>query len=127
MKYAIVKLLGQQHKVSVGQTIEVNNLDKKPGSTFIIEDVLMVVDGEKVSVGTPTLKDAVTAEVIEHKKGDKIRVATYKAKSRYRRVKGHRSHLTVVKITSIGKKPVAKPKKEAEKKTPAKKTTAKKA
>lgn len=103
MKYAVIKLSGKQHKVSLGDKITVDRLENEPGKSFAIKDVLLVVDGNKRSIGTPLTGDTVTAEVLEQKKDKKIRVATYKAKSRYRRVKGHRQHISVVRITAIGK------------------------
>jgi large subunit ribosomal protein L21 len=101
-KYAIIQLAGKQYKVSEGDALEVNRLEAEANSALKVEDVLMVVDGEKVSIGTPIVPGAsVTFNVVEHNKGEKIRVATYKAKSRYRRVKGHRQVLTQLQVTKI--------------------------
>ena len=121
MKYAVIKLSGKQFKVSVGDTFSVDKLDIEPGKKMDIKDVLMVVDGEKVDIGTPSLSKVVVIEALEQKKDKKIRVATYKAKSRYRKVKGHRQLKTVVKVISIGES------KKASTKTTTKKSTSKKA
>jgi large subunit ribosomal protein L21 len=67
-----------------------------------VADVLLVTSGDKTTVGTPVVaKASVKLEVLVHEKGEKIRVATFKAKSRYRKVKGHRQALTQVKVVSI--------------------------
>lgn len=102
MKYAVVKIKGHQYKVSEGDEIEIDRLPDKEKTEIVFDQVLLLVDGEKVKIGHPYLKGtSVKVEVIEHFKGPKIRVATYKAKSRYRRVKGHRSLLTKIKIKKI--------------------------
>ena len=121
MKYAVIKLSGKQFKVSIGDTFSVDKLDIEPGKKMDIKDVLMVVDGEKVDIGTPLLSKVVVIEALEQKKDKKIRVATYKAKSRHRKVKGHRQHKTVVKVISIGES------KKTSTKTATKKPTPKKA
>lgn len=104
MKYAIIKTGGKQYKVSVGDTLNVELLgDVK---TFIFDEVLLVVDGEKVEVGRPTVAGTkVFADVISEVKAEKIEVFKYKSKSRYRKHTGHRQHLSQVKITGIGAKP----------------------
>jgi large subunit ribosomal protein L21 len=102
MKYAIIQLAGKQYKVSEGDTLTVNRLINKEGEEFTTSDVLMTADGDKVEIGTPLLpKSSVTLKVVVHQAGDKIRVAKYKAKSRYRRVYGHRQPETQVQVVSI--------------------------
>lgn len=150
MKYAVIKTGGKQYKVTEGQVIEVELLESTD-STFIFEEVLLVVDGDNVQIGTPTVEGMkVYADVIADVKGDKIEVFKYKSKSRYRKHTGHRQKYTQVKINGIGvkktiveaKKTVKAPKVEeaevvtkvakvakpkAEKKVAAKKPVAKKA
>lgn len=102
MTYAIIQLAGKQYKVSPGDTITVSDVPQKTGEEIKITDVLLVADDKKTNVGTPLVKDAVvTAKVQTHQRGEKIRVATYKSKSRYRRVKGHRQEESVLEITNI--------------------------
>lgn len=102
MKYAVISLAGSQHVVSEGETLIVNRLDQEENKNFTIEDVLLVVDGETRSIGTPLVSGAkVTLKVVSHDKGEKIRVATFKAKSRQRKVRGHRQPLTTVEVVSI--------------------------
>ncbi|PIR98867.1 50S ribosomal protein L21 [Candidatus Collierbacteria bacterium CG10_big_fil_rev_8_21_14_0_10_44_9] len=112
MKYAVIKTGGKQYRVMEGQVIEVELLDSKD-QTYVFEEVLLVVDGDNVKIGTPFVEGMkVYADVIADVKGDKIEVFKYKSKSRYRKHTGHRQKYTQVKINGIGA-PVtpAKPKK----------------
>ncbi len=130
MKYALIKTGGKQYKVTEGQVIEVELLESKD-SSFVFEEVLLVVDGDKVEVGTPTVSGMkVYADVIADVKGDKIEVFKYKSKSRYRKHTGHRQKYTQLKINGIGVKKateVAKVAKPAVKKVAVKKPAVKKA
>lgn len=102
MSYAIIQLSGQQYKVSQGDQLTVPLLSQEPGAKIEVTDVLMTNDGKKSTIGTPLVSKAkVTLEVLSHQKQPKIRVATYRSKSRYRRVKGHRTATTTVKVTTI--------------------------
>ncbi len=103
MKYAIIQLAGKQLKVVEGEKITVTRLEAKEGDELKISDVLLSVDGEKIAVGAPLIDKAlVTLKVVSHDKGDKIRVAKYRAKSRYRRVKGFRASETTLEVVKIG-------------------------
>ena len=113
MNYAIIDFQGHQYPVKEGDELVVDRLKEKEGKEIKIDRVLFLKDGEKLEVGAPLVKNAlVAAKVLENFKGEKIRVATYKAKARYRRVKGFRPLLTKIKIVKIGKgsgrKPVKK-------------------
>lgn len=102
MDYVIVKIKGHQYKVKPGDTVLLPRFEAKEGSRLSFSEVLLAIEGESVRVGTPYVKGMnITAQVEGHLKGEKIRVATYKSKSRYRRVKGYRDYLTRVKITAI--------------------------
>ena len=102
MKYAVVKIGGTQYKVSEGDEIAVEKLSNEEKEKVEFKDVLLLVDGEKAKVGDPLVKGAkIKATVLEQFKGEKIRVATFKAKARYRRVKGFRPQLTKLKIDKI--------------------------
>lgn len=125
MKYAIINVSSKQYKVSVGNKILIERTDDVVGSQVNFE-TLLIADGEKVEVGAPKLAEVVTAKVLAHTQGEKIRVATYKSKSRLRKAKGHRHQYTQIEILSIGaEQKAAAPKKEAAK-TAAKKPAAKK-
>jgi len=100
MKKAVINTGGKQYIVSEGETIDVELLGdtKKP-----IFDALLVIDGEKVSVGKPVVKEAtVTAEIIEQKVlADKVTAIRYKAKKRVKKVRGHRQQHTRIRISKI--------------------------
>lgn len=99
--YAIVTTGGKQYKVSQDDVITVEKLDAKVGDKVNL-DVLMLVDGDKVTNGNPLVKGAeVVAEVVEQGKEAKVVVFKYKAKKNYRRKQGHRQPFTALKIVSV--------------------------
>ena len=101
-KYAVVKVGGSQYLMREGDEIDVFLLSEPEKADVIFDQVLLVKDSSGIKIGRPLVDGArVEVKVEKHFRGDKIRVATYKAKSRQRRVKGHRDELTRVKITNI--------------------------
>lgn len=99
--YAIVETGGKQYKVSTDEVIKVEKLNAQVGDKVNLT-VLMLVDGDKVTCGTPTVANATcVAEVVEHGKGDKIVVFKYKPKKNVRRKQGHRQPYTALKIITI--------------------------
>ena len=101
-KFAIVKIGGSQYKAAEGDELKVDKIEGEKDSALEFNEVLLLVDGEKTKVGQPFIKGAkIKAKIIEQLKGDKIRVANFKAKSRYRRVKGFRALLTKIKIEKL--------------------------
>lgn len=105
MSYAVIQLQGKQFWVEPGTVLEVDRLDMGDKKTIEISDVLLLVADKKTSIGEPLVPNAtVKAEVLGDEKGKKIRVATYKAKSRYRKTKGHRQSLTRLKVVSVDAK-----------------------
>ena len=125
--YAIVKTGGKQVKVSTGDKLRVERLAGEAGDKVTLSDILLIGEGDKVTVGTPLVKGAaVEATIVEQKRDRKVIVFKKKRRHNYRRKAGHRQHLTVLEITGIsadGKKAAA-PKKEAAAKPAAKKETA---
>ncbi len=103
---AVIKSGGKQYLVELNQTIEVDLLDAE---TKKIEfEPLMVIDGDKISVGTPVVKGViVAAEVVGQSKGEKLKVLKFKAKKRVTKLTGHRQHYTSIKIASIGAAKIA--------------------
>ena len=99
-KYAVIKTGGKQYIVAEDQLLDIEKIDGKKGDKISFDEVLLVKD-KKLLIGKPQLKAKVKAEIVEQFKDKKIRVATYKAKSRYRRVIGHRHQKTKVKILKI--------------------------
>ncbi len=113
MKYAVFASGGKQYKVTEGQTVDLEKLAVQAGESVNFDNVLLYVADGTVKIGQPQLDDVVvTAKVVDQIKGDKIRVAKFKAKARYRKVIGHRQHLTRVRIETIAAKGEKKPKEE---------------
>lgn len=101
-KYAIIKLAGKQYRVQIGDEFIVDKLNLEEGQKMSCEEVLLIRDGDKTLVGSPLLKkNSVEIEAITQQRGKKLRVSKFKAKSRYRRVFGHRQHETIVQVLSI--------------------------
>ena len=99
--YAIVRSGGRQHRVAVGDVLEVDKLDVEVGSTVNFTPLLLV-DGESVTSEAKKLdKVSVTAEVLAETKGPKIRIIKYKNKTGYKKRQGHRQRYTQVKVTDI--------------------------
>lgn len=101
-RFAVINASGTQYKVTKGEKIELDRIEQKAGEKIEFPEVLLLVDNGKVTLGQPFIKNCrVIGQVVNHYKGDKIRVATYKAKSRYRKVKGYRHQYTSVLIEDI--------------------------
>jgi len=104
--YAIIETGGKQYRVTPGQTIDVERLDVADGETVELDRVLFIAEGDRVTVGKPTIEGAkVIATSQGEGKGKKIIVFKYKSKVRYRRKMGHRqlyTRLTVDKIVEPG-------------------------
>lgn len=100
--FAIIKTGGKQYKVAEGDVIRLEKLDAQAGSKVEFTDVILVNDGKKDHIGEPTLAGAtVTATVEEQMRDRKVIVFKKTRRHNYRRKKGHRQHLTVVKITKV--------------------------
>ncbi len=100
--YAVIKSGGKQHRVVEGERLKVELLAVEPGQSITIEDVLMVVNGDNIQIGTPVVAGAtVTAEVLNHGRHDKIRIVKFRRRKHYRRQAGHRQYYTELKITGI--------------------------
>jgi large subunit ribosomal protein L21 len=100
--YAVIRTGGKQYKVKVGDVIDVEKLGGDDGVSLELEPLLVVDDDGKVTSAADQLAKAkVTATVVDHHRGTKIRVFTYKNKSRQRRTLGHRQSLTRLKVEAI--------------------------
>lgn len=98
MKYAVISLAGRQFKVSEGDTLKVNKLEKAE------PDVLLYSDGDETEIGDPFVTGInVKIEILEQLKDKKLRVGRFKSKSRYSKVRGHRQLVTLLKVVSLGK------------------------
>ena len=105
MKYAVIQTGGKQYKVTEGTVLNVERMTADADTSVTFSDVLLLIDGDSVKVGMPFVDGVqVSATVMAHPRGVKIRVAKFKAKARYRRVMGHRQELSTLRIDSIGAK-----------------------
>lgn len=102
MKYVIVESGGKQYKASEGDVLEVERLKAQPGEGYTFKKVLLYTADGVCKIGQPQLSGiTVAGKIIDHVRGEKIRVAKFKAKAKYRRVTGHRQALTRVKVEQI--------------------------
>ena len=114
--YAIVEIAGQQFKVQKDQKVFVHRLDAEAGSKVEFDQVLLIDDKGKVNVGAPAIDGAkVTAEVLNHVKGDKVIVFKKKRRKGYKKKNGHRQSFTEIAIKGIKVKKQAAKKEAAEK------------
>ncbi|RKF14532.1 50S ribosomal protein L21 [Alginatibacterium sediminis] len=100
--YAVIQSGGKQHRVAEGQTIRLEKLDVETGSSVEFDDVLMVANGEDIKVGAPYVDGSkVTAEVVSHGRGDKVKIMKFRRRKHSRKQQGHRQWFTEVRITGI--------------------------
>ncbi|MHA7829618.1 MAG: 50S ribosomal protein L21 [Flagellimonas sp.] len=141
--YAIVEMAGQQFKVAKDQKVYVHRLQEEEGKKVTFDNVLLLEDGDNVTIGAPVIEGAaVEAKVVKHLKGDKVIVFKKKRRKGYQKKNGHRQYLTEIVVEGIvakgakkaapakakaEAKPAAEPKKAEKKATTPKKEAPKKA
>lgn len=102
MKYAIIECGGKQYKAVEGAMIDVDLLDAEAGADVNLDNVLLLVEDEAITIGTPSIKGAaVAAKIVDHVKGPKLVIFKYSPKKRIRVKTGHRQLFTRLKIESI--------------------------
>ena len=102
MKYAVFLTGGRQFRATAGQFLRVEKIDAEAGALVDIADVLMIGDGDKITVGTPTIAGAkVSAKVREHGRHDKIRIVKFRRRKHHRKQMGHRQAYTELEIVNI--------------------------
>ena len=100
--YAVIEAGGKQHKVELGQVLEVDLMQEEPGSKYAFENVMLYVDGDNVQIGQPFIKNAkVLAEIVEEVKGDKVTILRFRRRKHSMRKIGHRQRYTQIKIKEI--------------------------
>lgn len=100
--YAVIKTGGKQYKVSKGETLKVEKIAADEGAKVELDQVLMVVDGDDVKVGSPVLKGGkVTATVKSHGRHKKIEIIKFRRRKHHRKQMGHRQSYTELEITGI--------------------------
>ncbi|MEH0198411.1 50S ribosomal protein L21 [Caulobacter sp. CCNWLY153] len=100
--YAVIKTGGKQYRVQAGDLLVVEKLDGQPGAEVAFGEVLLLGEGEAVTVGAPTVDGAVVnATLIETRKGEKVKIFKKIRRQGYRRTRGHRQAETVLRVTSV--------------------------
>ncbi|WP_319783464.1 50S ribosomal protein L21 [Oceanisphaera sp. IT1-181] len=100
--YAVIQSGGKQHRVTEGLVIRLEKLDVETGASVEFDKVLMVAQGEDVKVGVPYIDGStVTAEVVAHGRGKKVKIVKFRRRKHSRKQQGHRQWFTEVKITAI--------------------------
>ena len=100
--YAVIKTGGKQYKVTVGEKLKVEQIPAELDSQIVLEEVLMVADGDNVQIGAPLVAGAkVTATVISHGRHDKVRIFKMRRRKHYQKRQGHRQNFTEIRIDAI--------------------------
>ena len=100
--YAVIKAGGKQYRIKVGEKLKVERFDAEAGSELVIDQVLMVADGDNVAMGTPLVEGAkVNAKVVGQGRHDKIRIFKMRRRKHHQKHQGHRQNYTEIQITGI--------------------------
>jgi large subunit ribosomal protein L21 len=100
--YAVVKTGGKQYRVSAGEKLKVEQIPADIGAEIVLDQVLLLADGEALTMGTPLVSGAaVTAKVVSHGRGEKIRIFKMRRRKHYRKSQGHRQNYTEIEIVGI--------------------------
>ena len=100
--YSVIVSGGFQHKVTPGERVKLSKINAPVGEVLTVSDVLLISTGSSVLVGTPKVDGAlVKLEILQHDRGEKIKVFKKKRRKRYRKTQGHRQHFTEVIVTEI--------------------------
>jgi large subunit ribosomal protein L21 len=100
--YAVIKAGGKQYRVAPGQNLKIEQVQADVGTTIVLDQVLMVADGEAVHVGTPTVAGAkVSATVVAHGRGPKVRIFKMRRRKHYQKTQGHRQNYTEIRVDAI--------------------------
>ena len=100
--YAVIKTGGKQYRVATGEKLKVEQLAADVGAEIVLNDVLVLADGDDVKMGTPLVSGAaVTARVVGHGRGEKVRIFKMRRRKHYRKTQGHRQNYTEIEIVGI--------------------------
>ncbi|SDK79710.1 50S ribosomal protein L21 [Microbulbifer yueqingensis] len=100
--YAVIESGGKQHRVEEGEVLRLEKLEVATGESIDFDKVLMVVDGDSINIGAPLVDGAkVTAEVVNHGRGEKVKIIKFRRRKHSMKRQGHRQWYTEVKITGI--------------------------
>jgi large subunit ribosomal protein L21 len=100
--YAVIKTGGKQYRVAPGEKIKIEQIPADVGAQIVLDQVLMVADGEAVKVGNPLVSGAkVSATVIAHGRGTKVKIFKMRRRKNYHRTQGHRQNYTEIRVDAI--------------------------
>lgn len=100
--YALIKTGGKQYRVAQGQTLKVEKIDAEPGATVTLEQVLLIADGDQITVGAPYVQgSSVSATVKRQGRGSKVEIIKFRRRKHHRKQMGHRQSFTELQITGI--------------------------
>ena len=100
--YAVIKTGGKQYKVSAGEKLKIESILADVGSEIVLDQVLLVADGDNVTAGTPLVAGAtVKATVVAHGRGEKIKIFKLRRRKHFRKTLGHRQNYTEIQISGI--------------------------
>ena len=100
--YAVIKTGGKQYRVSAGEKLKVESIRAEVGAEIVLDQVLLVADGDKVTAGTPLVSGAtVKATVVAHGRGEKVTIFKLRRRKHYRKTLGHRQNYTEIQISGI--------------------------
>ena len=100
--YAVIKTGGKQYKVSAGEKLRIESVPADVGAEITLDQVLLVADGDNVTMGTPLVSGAeVKAKVLSHGRGEKVKIFKLRRRKHYRKTLGHRQNYTEIQISGI--------------------------
>lgn len=100
--YAVIKTGGKQYRVSAGEKLKIERIPADVGSEVVLDQILMVADGDAVSVGAPLVAGAsIKATILAHGRGDKVHIFKMRRRKHYRKSQGHRQDYTEIRIDNI--------------------------
>ncbi len=103
--YAVIKTGGKQYRVTPGERLKVEKLGGDVGSAVTLDQVLVVADGDNVTIGSPIIQGAsVQAKVLSHGRADKVMIFKFRRRKHYRKTQGHRQSYTEIQIENIAAK-----------------------
>ena len=103
--YAVIKTGGKQYRVAAGDKLKIEQIPADIGSEIVLDQILMVADGEAVTVGTPLVSGAtVKATVVAHGRGEKVQIFKMRRRKHYQKHQGHRQNYTEIRIDGIAAK-----------------------
>ena len=100
--YAVIKTGGKQYRITQGETLKIETVEGDVGSAIVLDKVLMIGNGDSISVGKPLLAGAtVTATIVSNGRGEKIRIFKMRRRKHYQKHQGHRQNYTEIRIDGI--------------------------